>query len=363
MRRSAVNLRRRVVAIATAVAACCALVGVANAQAPRKNLGKLVVIDAGKGIQYVLPTLARKLGYFDEEGLQVEITVAGSGTDATAALTGGQADIIQTGLPHFIATNEQGLQLWAIAPAIEAYTLSVMVGREFLDKTGVKPDSPLPAKMKALASQKARLGISRAGASTDLFIRYLCLETGVDCDKDLELIPLGAIGPTIAAFDQRRIIGYVRSHPDVDIGAHKAKGVILISGPAGQVPSLHGYLYLAMGTSERQIKGRPEHLAAFLRAVGKALKFVHAYPDQARAIAYEYAGTGVDKSVFDTAWAQSLPSFPKDLIIDAPGVAVTFKVLEKLEGRAPKIDPKKVYRTDLATEAWNAIADFKPRPQ
>lgn len=356
------KLRRPLVWLCAALFALPLQLSPAHAQQPaRKNLGKLVVIDAGRGIQYLLPTLARKLGYFDEEGLQVEITVAGSGTDATAALTSGQADIIQTGLPHLIATNEKGLQLWAIAPAIEAYTLSVMVGNEVLEKTGVKADSPLAAKMKALASVKAKLGISRAGASTDLFIRYLCLETGVNCDKDLELIPLGAIGPTTAAFDQRRIVGYVRSHPDVDIGAARSKGTILISGPAGQVPSLKGFLYLAIATSDRQVKERGEHLAAFLRGIGKAIKFLQAYPKEAQAIAVEYTGKGIDKAVFDSAWAQSLPAFPKDLIIDAPGVDVTFKVLEKLEGQAPKIDPKKVYRTDLATAATKAIESFKPR--
>lgn len=352
----------RYIWLATTLCLLPLLIAPAHSQpAAKKNLGKMVVIDAGKGIQYFLPTLARKLGYFDEEGLQVEITVAGSGTDATAALTSGQADIIQTGLPHFIATNEKGLQLWAIAPATEAYTLSVMVGNELLEKTGVKADSSLSVKMKALASQKAKLGISRAGASTDLFIRFLCLETGVNCDRDLELIPLGAIGPTTAAFDQRRIIGYVRSHPDVDIGAKRSKGSILISGPGGQVPALKGYLYLAIGTSDRQIRERREHLVAFLRGTGKAIKFLHAFPDQARAIATEYAGTAVDKSVFDAAWAQMLPSFPKDLVIDAPGVEITFKVLEKLEGKAPKVDAKKVYRNDLAQEAWKAIANFKPK--
>lgn len=330
-------------------------------QAPRKNLGKFVVVDAGRAIQYLLPSLALRLGYFEEEGLQVEITNAGSGTDATAALTSGQADIIQTGLPHIVATNEKGLQLWAIAPAIEAYTLTVLVGNEVLEKTGVTAASPLAAKMKALASVKAKIGITRPGASTDLFIRFLCLEAGVDCDKDIELIPLGAVGPTAAAFEQRRIAGFVRSHPDVDIAAAKSKGTILISGPAGHVPSLKGYLYLMMATSERQVRGRGEHLAAFLRGVGKAMKFMQAFPEQTRAIAEAYTGAGLDKAVFESAWKQSVPAFAKDLVINAEGVAATFKVLERLEGQAPKIDPKKVYRTDLAEAAAKAIASFQPK--
>ena len=82
---------------------------------------------------------------------------------------------------------------------------------------------------------------------------------------------------------------------------------------------------------------------------------------RARAIALEYTGTGIDRAVFDSAWAQSLPAFPKDLVIDAEGVATTFKVLEKLEGEAPKIDPRKVYRTDLAETATKAISSFVPK--
>jgi NitT/TauT family transport system substrate-binding protein len=355
---------RRLAVVLPVVAAFVAALVAAPAQAqpsPRKPLGKFVVVDAGRGIQYLLPSLAKKLGYFDDEGLQVEIINAGSGTDATAALTSGQADVIQTGLPHIVATNEKGLQLWAIAPAIEAYTLSVVVANEVLEKTGVKPDSTLAAKMKALAAVKAKIAITRPGASTDLFMRYLCLETKVDCEKDLDLIPLGAVGPTAAAFEQRRIVAFVRSHPDVDISAARSRGTILISGPAGHVPSLKGYLYLMFATSDRQIRDRGEHLTAFLRGIGKALKFIQAHPDAARAIALEYTGTGIDRAVFDSAWAQSLPAFPKDLVIDAEGVATTFKVLEKLEGEAPKIDPRKVYRTDLAETATKAISSFVPK--
>lgn len=327
---------------------------------PSRKLGKFVVVDAGRGIQYFLPSLARRLGYFDDEGLQVEVINAGSGTDATAALTSGQADIIQTGLPHIVSTNQKGLQLWALAPTIEAYTLSIVVANEVLQKTGVTPESPLAAKMKALASVKARIAITRPGASTDLFMRYLCLEAGVDCDRDLDLIPLGSVGPTAAAFEQRRVVAFVRSHPDVDISAAKARGTILISGPGGHIPSLAGYLYLMLATSERQIRSRGEHLAAFLRGVGKAMKFVQAHPDAARALAYEYTGAGIERAVFDAAWAQSLPAFSRELVIDAQGVASTFKVLEKLEGEVPKIDPKKVYRTDLSEAASKAIASFKP---
>jgi NitT/TauT family transport system substrate-binding protein len=325
-----------------------------------KKLGKFVVVDAGRGIQYFLPSLARRLQYFEQEGLQVEVINAGSGTDATAALTSGQADIIQTGLPHIISTNQKGLQLWALAPTIEEYTLSVVVANEVLQKLGITAESPLAAKMKALASVKPRIGITRPGASTDLFLRYICLETGVDCDRDFEMIPLGAVGPTAAAFEQRRIVGFVRSHPDVDISAAKARGTVLISGPGGHVESLKGYLYLMLATSERQIRSRGDHLAAFLRGVGKAMKFVREHPDAARTLAYEYTGAGMDRTIFDAAWNQSLPAFSKELVIDSKSVATTFKVLEKLEGEAPKIDPKKVYRTDLSEAATKAIASFKP---
>ena len=342
------------------MAAMSALFMTAQSQAQAPDLGKFVVVDAGSGIQYFLPTLAKDLGYFEEEGLDVEILVAGSGTDATAALISGEADIIQTGLPHFIASNQQGLQLWAIAPAIEAYTMSVVVANEVLESAGVTPDSSLDEKMKGLAAANAKLGISRVGAGTDLFIQYVCLQTGVDCASDLQLMPLGAIGPTLAAFDQRQIVGYVRSHPDVDLGAARSNGTVLIAGSRGDVPSLKGSLYLMLGTSQRQIDERPEHLAAFLRGIGKAMKFVAAHPDEAREIGFRTVGKGIDKEIFDAAWKQTLPSFAQDPVIERSGVDTTFSVLAEIEGQAPEIDPEKVYRTDIADAAWKAVADFAP---
>ncbi|HEY8450133.1 MAG TPA: ABC transporter substrate-binding protein, partial [Bacillota bacterium] len=261
----------------------------------------------------------------------------------------------------YIATREQGLDLIAIAPSVEQYTLVLVVGNEVLEATGVTAESSLADKMKALAEYGAKIGISDVGASTDLFVRHLCSQTGVDCDNDLELIPLGSASARSAAFQQRQVDGVVHSPPASDRDALSYNGTNFVSGPRGDVPSLSGYLYVSMGTTERLIEQNREQLLAFLRATGKAIKFVHAFPDEARALAKAYAAPDLDDETFTAAWETMLPALPKDLVIDAAGVDTTFKVVEELEQRTISVAQDQVYRTDLAEEAWNAISGWEPQ--
>ena len=71
------------------------------AQALEKQ--KVSIAVGGKNLFYYLPlTIAEQLGYFKDEGLQVEISDFAGGAKALQALVGGSADVVSGAFEHTI---------------------------------------------------------------------------------------------------------------------------------------------------------------------------------------------------------------------------------------------------------------------
>ena len=64
---------------------------------------KVAIAVGGKNLLYYLPlTIAEQLGYFKDEGLQVEISDFAGGAKALQALVGGSADVVSGAYEHTI---------------------------------------------------------------------------------------------------------------------------------------------------------------------------------------------------------------------------------------------------------------------
>ena len=76
------------------------LIGAAAASAAEKlEQPKVTVAVGGKSLFYYLPlTLAERLGYFKDEGLDVQIADFPGGAKALQAMVGGSADVVSGGL-------------------------------------------------------------------------------------------------------------------------------------------------------------------------------------------------------------------------------------------------------------------------
>src|SRR4029077_19048909 len=69
---------------------------------------KFVCILGGTGTRHAIPVLAATFGLYPKYGLDATIVRIGSGTVATAALLGGEADIINTSGPALINARLAG---------------------------------------------------------------------------------------------------------------------------------------------------------------------------------------------------------------------------------------------------------------
>jgi NitT/TauT family transport system substrate-binding protein len=80
--------------------------------APEKP--KVHIAVGGKAAFYYLPlTIAERLNYFKEEGLEVTISDFAGGTQALRAVVGGSADVVSGAYEHTINMQARGLRFQA----------------------------------------------------------------------------------------------------------------------------------------------------------------------------------------------------------------------------------------------------------
>ena len=177
------NPRRRF--LLSALAAPALAHGLAASAQARAR--KVTIAVGGKAALYYLPlTLAERLGYFNEQDLDVEILDFAGGAKALQAMMGGSADVVAGGFDHvlILRAKQQALQAFTLMVATPSLALAV-------------------AKAKAAGYRSARdlkgmkVGVTAPGSSTNIFVNYLLANVGLPLDA-VSIIGVGT-GPTAVA--------------------------------------------------------------------------------------------------------------------------------------------------------------------
>lgn len=157
-----------------------------QAQAPEKK--KVTIAVGGKSALYYLPlTIAEELGYFKEEGLDVEIVDFAGGSKSLQAVVGGSADVVSGAYEHTI--NLQARKQY--------FTSFVLIGRAPQISVGIaksKIDSyKSPKDLKGM-----KIGVSAPGSSTNMVANYVMAKGGLT-PKDASFIGVGTGSGAVAA--------------------------------------------------------------------------------------------------------------------------------------------------------------------
>ncbi|MFI5339922.1 MAG: ABC transporter substrate-binding protein [Candidatus Methylomirabilales bacterium] len=254
------------------------------AQAPQAPLKKLTLAMAvtPPNLVHISPYLAKELGCFKEEGLDVEIISFEGGVGALRVALAGQVDIAWTSSDPPIIAKAKGAPIrliYSSAPRLD--TVLIVQG-----------------DIKGLRDLKGRkLGIQEPGGLADVISRRSLVK--------------GGLKPTDAQFISTSTAGRVPAlvTGQVDTGVlHIEQSVRAIKRKA----SLHNLinfweafpeaLYSVMVTSDKKLKEDPAAIAAFIRAMIRANRFMYRNKDKTLDAAVEF--TGYSREELDPAFEQ-----------------------------------------------------------
>src|SRR5438309_8646453 len=152
--------------------------------APEKKDVHIAV--GGKTSLYYLPlTIAEQLGYFKDEGLNVNISDFAGGSQALRAVVGGSADVVSGAYEHTLNMQPKGQYLQCFVQQGRAPQIAIGISKSKSYKS--------PKDLKGL-----KIGVSAPGSSKHMILNHL-LSRGGHKPSDVSIICVGRTANDVSA--------------------------------------------------------------------------------------------------------------------------------------------------------------------
>lgn len=244
------------------------------------GLKKVTLNEVAHSIFYAPQYVAIELGYFEEEGIDLEL-VTGFGADKTmTAVLSGDADIGFMGSESTIYTYAEGANDYPVNFAqLTQRAGNFLVAREEISDF----------KWEDLKG-KIVLG-GRAGGMPQMIFEYILKKKGIDPKNDLTIVQNIDFGLTAGAFSSGQGDYTVEFEPGATSLELEKEGYVVASLgiESGYVP------YTAYSAKKSYINDNPEIIAGFIRATEKGMDYVntHTSKEIAEIIAPQFKDTDV----------------------------------------------------------------------
>src|ERR1700755_3616482 len=294
--------RRKVVQGIGAAGVALAMPSIVRAQELRK-------IRMAFGIKSVHPIIiniliSAQLGHTKEEGLQFTPVAVGTNSNAQIAVDKGDTEFA-VGTPSFQFPLFAKGQL---PPIVNFYEYTY----PYKWDVAVKPDSPVQ-KYEDLKGKK--IGVSDLGTTDYPVTRAVLQNIGVDPDKDVQWLSVGA-GITAGVALQRGVIDAL-AYFDTGFGQIDAAGIGMRMLPRPKNVPLIGGLFIS--AKDSFLKENRKVAVGFARAVNKASEFLLANPEAgARVFLKMYPETAPRGASEDDAVKSVLLAAPRRIPLYRP---------------------------------------------
>ena len=335
--------RRTFLASMTAVSAAAALPASALAQGIEKK--KVTIAVGGKNLFYYLPlTIAEQLGYFKEEGLDVEIVDFAGGSAALRAVVGGSADVVSGAYEHTINLQSKGQMFTAFALQGRAPQIVLAVSTKTMP--GYKGLADLTGK---------KIGVTAPGSSTNMMANFVLAKGGLK-PTDVSFIGVGAGKGAISAVQSGQVDAIANLDPVISM--LDAQGLLKIVSDTrtlkdteavfgGPMPA--GCLYAPSAFLQRN----PNTAQALATAMVRALKWLQqAGPSDIVKTVPESFLLG-DRALYLAAWTKVREAISPDGVIPEAGARTALRTLQAFDKElaGKQIDLSKTYTNEFVRKA------------
>ncbi len=132
----------------------------------------------------------------------------------------------------------------------------------------------------------AKLGMTRAGSGTDLSLRALLKDAGLEPDKDVAIIAVGGVSSANAALKAGQVDGFMGGEPGGAIAVEQLKLARYFLDPrVGQGPKFLQFMtFPTIQASDKWIAANSQTAERLVRAIVKTLKRMREDPESAVAV-------------------------------------------------------------------------------
>jgi len=268
------------------------LIGLLHSVHPHIALSaeKFVCILGGTGTRHAIPVLAQTFGLYPKYGLDATIIRIGSGTVATAALLGGEADVISTSGPALINARLVG------TPVLYVTNFNNWSDAHLL----VRPEVTSMEQLRSGKFAVPGLGGGYAHMLRTFFFPKYGLDKGA---KQPTILSAGDTPSALAGVVSRQYDAALASYENYM--AFRKRGLKALVFPE----DVNVRWYTGIITLEKKVKERRHAMMQFLKAQIETISIIKKEPARARAALKNYFRSSDDELMaeYQTYLAAKLP--------------------------------------------------------
>ncbi|MCD8217002.1 MAG: ABC transporter substrate-binding protein [Clostridiales bacterium] len=305
-----------------------------NTEKTRTETAKVTLNEVAHSIFYAPMYVAIEEGYFEEEGIDLDL-VCGYGADKVmAAVLSGEADIGFMGPETTVyAANEGANDAVVNFAQLTQRAGNFLVAREEMDDF----------EWSDLVGTEVLGG--REGGMPEMVFEYILKQNGIDPDTDLNIDKSIDFGSTAAAFMSNSADYTVEFEPYATSLEKEGAGYVVASlgVDSGYVP------YTAFSAKSSFIEENPDVIQAFTNALQKGMEYVgsHTAGEIADSIAAQFPDTDAESLEMIVARYLEQDTWKSDLTFTEESYELLLDILES----ADQLTGRPVYE-DLVTTVY-----------
>jgi NitT/TauT family transport system substrate-binding protein len=341
---------RKMLTVGGAIAAAAALAAGCGSGGSSGDGSTVKIMVGGMDKQIYLPaTLAERLGYFKQQGLDVQLSDEPAGVEAANQLLAGKVNGVIGFYDHTLDLQGKGRQTESVVQLLR------LPGEAEMCRNDVAGQVTSPADWSG-----RKLGVTGLGSSTYFLTQYLAQHHGVPTHK---ITPVAVkAGPTfVAAIKQKAIDCGMTTEPTITALQEQNLGKPLIDmrTQEGTTQALGGvYPASALYMRNDWVASHRDTVQKLANALVKTLRWIQTHSAEQitdKMPAGYYAGVG--KAQYVRALQAQKGIFSPDGVMPQGGPETVLRVLSSFDPavKGKDIDLSKTYTTEFVKQANAAL--------
>lgn len=308
------------------MALAAALILCGSADAAEKVRISVSSLDAA----FLTPAVAYKRGFLKEEGIEAEIIRMNANVSITALTTG---DIDYTMIfGSVIRAALRGLPVKVVASFLDSPTQMLLARPEYKSVKDLKGKT---------------LGVSTFGATADVAARMMLRYSGVDPEKEMKILALGAERARFSALKEG-VVDVVVMSPPAD-----AEGSKLGLRVLARAYELFKFPFVGLGASTKKISDKPDEAKRVIKALIKANRYIRSNRDGAIQVLAEWGRT--DKENAAASYDAVVKVFNQDGSIPEDGLRLVLEHAKEGAGSSRDISARDVADLSILRQAQKEL--------
>jgi NitT/TauT family transport system substrate-binding protein len=301
-----------------------------------------IAVGGQNQMVYLPTTLAQELGFYRDEGLDVELQDFAGGAKALQALVGRSADVVSGFYDHTIQMAAEGRALTAFVTMLRFPGLVLVTSPQ--SATAVTTIEDLKGRIA---------GVTTAGSSSQMLLTYMLQRHAVPPDA-VSITAIGSAATAIAAIEYGKVDAGMVADPAFTLVAKRNPTARVLADlrTAGGVKEALGtttYPASVLYTNADWIRANRETTQKLARAITRTLAWMHDHSPQEIADKTPKTFRGEDDALYVEALRSSMPMFSPDGAMAADGAEAVRTLLagsmEKVRGAT--IDVSRTYTNEF----------------